>query len=98
MYMSYEKLFDMMHSKNITKYDLRNYGLSPSTITRLYNHEHVSTYTIAKLCAALKCQPGDIMEYVTENVHFGLTHTYTPVSFFGYKEYCEAKHSNKESA
>jgi putative transcriptional regulator len=46
-------------------------GLSQPTVSKLYNNEpqDVKTAkleTIDKLCAALECQPGDLIEYIPE--------------------------------
>ncbi len=38
--------------------------LSESTLQRLRNKELVSGDNLGRLCKLLKCQPGDIIEYV----------------------------------
>lgn len=45
------------------KSDLREI-LSPNTIAKLSKGEHISGEVVEKICEYLKCQPGDIMEYV----------------------------------
>ena len=40
--------------------------ISEGTLQKLRENSAVSTESIAALCAALDCQPGDIMEYVPE--------------------------------
>lgn len=42
--------------------------LAESTIQKLRNGEMISPTNIDVLCRLLKCQPGDIMEYVEVNV------------------------------
>lgn len=63
----YKKLWSLMKSKGITRNDLRNNGiLSPSTIAKLGKNERVSIDVIEALCDYLDCQPGDIMEFVSD--------------------------------
>jgi len=50
------------------KKDLRSLtGVSTTTMSRLAKDENVSTEILAKICAALNCDVGDIMEFVPEN-------------------------------
>ena len=63
MPINYDKLFSLMKEKGIKKYDLRKMGFSPTIVDRLVKNADVNTSTIARLCAILDCQPGDIMEY-----------------------------------
>lgn len=46
----------------------RQAGVSRSTLTRLwYNRTEGITFdTLAKLCASLDCQPGDLLAYVPD--------------------------------
>ena len=56
-----------MEQKGITRNDLRNNGiLSPGSIAKLGKNERVSIDVIEALCEYLNCQPGDIMEYVSD--------------------------------
>jgi len=43
-------------------------GLSRSTLDSLASRENYNTTlsTVAKLCFALGCQPGDLLEYISE--------------------------------
>lgn len=66
MPVSYRKLFELMDSKKIKKYDLRKLGISPTIVDRLVKNSDVNTSTIIRLCEILDCQPGDIMEYIKE--------------------------------
>ena len=68
MPVSYAKLFDLMAQKDIKKIDLRTtYKLNPKTVDSLTKNKSVTVDTIMTLCEILKCQPGDIMEYVRED-------------------------------
>lgn len=63
----FDKLFELMHEKGLTTYKIRkNRIISEGTLQNLRENSAVSTESIAALCAALDCQPGDIMEYVPE--------------------------------
>ena len=53
-----------MKTLGLKKVDLRRNGFSPTVVDRLVKNEDVNTKTIIKLCELLKCQPGDIMEYI----------------------------------
>ena len=67
MPVSYKKLFTLMESKGVKKFDLRKAGISPTIVDRLVKETDVNTSTISRLCALLDCQPGDIMEYVEDD-------------------------------
>ncbi len=41
-------------------------GISNATMAKLNTTEYVSLEVIDKLCAALDCQPGDLLEYVSD--------------------------------
>lgn len=49
-------------------------GISWGTMARLNTNEYVSLEVIDKLCNALDCQPGDLMEFIkkkNENIKTG---------------------------
>ena len=65
---SYDNLWKTMKDKGVTQYTLiKKYHISPAQITRLKRNESVSTHTIDTFCRILRCQVGDIMEYIEEN-------------------------------
>lgn len=67
MLISYCKLWTVMKEKGITQYALiKTYHISAGQLTRLRRNESVSTHTIEVFCKILQCQPGDIMEYITD--------------------------------
>ncbi|MGE5371933.1 MAG: helix-turn-helix domain-containing protein [Solirubrobacterales bacterium] len=41
-------------------------GISGATMAKLSSKEYVSLEVIDKLCAALNCQPGDLIEYIPD--------------------------------
>lgn len=65
MPMSYAKLFQLMESKGLKKFDLRKAGISPTIVDRLIKGHDVNTSTITRLCRLLGCQPGDIRIRIT---------------------------------
>lgn len=67
MPINYDKLFSLMETKGIKKFDLRKAGISPTIVDRLVKNSDVNTSTISRLCKLLDCQPGDIMEYTEED-------------------------------
>ena len=67
MPIKYNKLIALMKENGLTTYKIRKENIiSQSALTAIKNGKSVTTDTIAKLCKALNCQPGDIMVYVEE--------------------------------
>ena len=67
MTVSYKKLWKLLIDKNMKKKDLRALtGISTTTLAKLGKDENVSTDILAKICRALECDIGDIMEMVNE--------------------------------
>ena len=65
MKVSYKKLWKLLIDKDMMKKDLqKKAGVSWSTITKLSKGETVSTEVLMKICKALQCDVGDIMEFV----------------------------------
>jgi len=63
--LSYAKLWVLLERKGMKKTDLKEV-ISGNTLAKLGKNETVSSAVIEKLCGFLKCQPGDIMEYISE--------------------------------
>jgi DNA-binding Xre family transcriptional regulator len=62
----YNKLFKLLIDKGMKKTDLRLVtGISPNTLTKLSNNDYVSMEVLVKVCRALNCDVGDIMEVNT---------------------------------
>lgn len=60
---SYNKLFEILEQRNITKTELRqNIKISTATLAKLSKNELISMKVIEDICNFLHCQPGDIME------------------------------------
>ena len=65
--MSYNKLWKLLIDKNMKKSDLRkNAGISSSSLAKLGKDENVTTEVLMKICNELKCDVGDIMEFIPE--------------------------------
>ena len=63
----YSKLLKLMEEKHLTTYKIRKDKIiSESTLQNIRTGKAINTDSIAALCAALECQPGDILEYVEE--------------------------------
>jgi len=62
----YDKLFELLKSRNLTMYTLRkDKVIGTETLEKMRKGiGHVDTRSIEKLCEYLNCQPNDIMEYV----------------------------------
>ena len=67
MAISYKKLWKLLIDKDMTAVDLRlATGIAPNTMTKLRRDEEVSMTVLAKICAALKANIGDIMDLIPE--------------------------------
>jgi len=67
MSISFKKLFHLLVDKNMKDVDLRKAAeISAPTMAKLRQNKVIQTDIIGKICNALKCQPGDIMEYIPE--------------------------------
>lgn len=63
MPINYKKLWILLIEKHITKAQLRqSANLSPATLTKLNKNEYVSMEVLTRICFALKCNIGDIVE------------------------------------
>lgn len=67
MTLNYNKLWKLLIDKNIKKSELEKLaGVSRSTITKLVNGENVHTDVLVRICKALNCEIGDIVEITKE--------------------------------
>lgn len=67
MGIKFYKLLDLLNRKGINKEELRKRtNISSSTMAKLSKNEYVSLKVIESICKELNCQPGDIMEYISE--------------------------------
>ena len=65
MTLSYNKLWKLLIDKGMKKKDLRAVtGISANTVARMGKNEVVSLDVLMKICGALDCDIGDIMEVI----------------------------------
>ena len=64
----YKKLWKLLIDKNLKRTDLKKLaGISSGSLAKLGKDENVSMDVLQKLCMALQCDIGDIMEMIPEN-------------------------------
>lgn len=64
---SYKKLLDQMKIKELTTYKIRKYNIiSQSALSAIQHGGNITMDTLDRLCAALDCQPGDLLEYIPD--------------------------------
>ena len=67
MAMSYNKLWKLHIDRNLKKKDLREMaGLSTNVLAKMGKGGDVSTQALRKICAALNCELGDIVDVVPD--------------------------------
>ncbi len=68
MAVNYSKLWIMLIQKNITKPQFRSLAnLSPATFTKLNKNQTVSMEVMVRICQALQCNIGDVMDIELNN-------------------------------
>lgn len=67
MAVSYKKLWKLLIDKDMKKKDLISAaGISTYTINKLNRGDNVTTDVLARICKALGCNIGDIMDVVDD--------------------------------
>lgn len=66
MGMEYSKLWIFLRKHNLQRTDLLT-AISSPTLAKLAKGQSITTDSLGKICAFLRCQPGEIMEYVPED-------------------------------
>ena len=67
MEVSYKKLWKLLIDKDMKKKDLlATAGISWASVTKLSKGETVSMEVLMKICKALECNIGDIMDLIPE--------------------------------
>jgi DNA-binding Xre family transcriptional regulator len=62
---SYNKLWKLLIDNNMNKTALRNaIGITPTTLAHLSKNQNVTMDVLGKICEELKCDVGDIVEYI----------------------------------
>lgn len=66
MEISYNKLWKLLIDKGLKRIDLKRIaGISSCSLAKLGKNENVSMAILIKICAALNCNIGDIVEIVS---------------------------------
>ncbi len=64
---NYSRLWKLLIDRNLNKTSLRELaGISTGTLAKLGKNEYVSTEVLDKICTALDCEVGEILEFVRE--------------------------------
>ncbi len=68
MPITYDKLKDKLKAAGITSYICkRDKIIGQSTYKKIMEGGDIDTKSIAKLCAVLHCQPGNLLEYIPDD-------------------------------
>lgn len=68
MAIRFYKFFDYMARNGISKTDVKNkLNISSATSARLFNNESISLQVINDICDKFQLQPGDIMEFISDD-------------------------------
>ena len=69
MKVSYNKLWKLLIDKNMNKMELKEKcGMSPNTLAKMGKNENISMDVMQRICEELKCDVGDIVEFVPDEV------------------------------
>ena len=61
----YSKLWKLLIDRKINKTNLREMaGISTGTLAKLGKNDYVSAEVLEKICIALNCEVGDIIEFI----------------------------------
>ena len=67
MGLSYKPLWILLVKKDMKKKDLMEAArLSPTIVARMSKNKPIHGSTLERICAALQCQPGDVIEYLPD--------------------------------
>ena len=67
MAVSYKKLWKLLIDKKMNRTDLKEKSeISTASLAKLGKNENLTTAVLLKICTALNCDIGDIMEIVHE--------------------------------
>lgn len=67
MAVSYKKLWKILIDKEMKKTDLiKEAGITSNILARMGNNQYIALDSLEKICIALKCDIGDVVEFVKE--------------------------------
>ena len=82
MAVSYDKLWKLLIDKKMNKTELKEAsGISFNVLARMGKNETISIESIEKICQALNCDIGDVMEFVKQTEKFPEKH-FTTIELF----------------
>ena len=65
MKVCYKRLWKLLFDKDMKKKDLcEKAGISPASVTKMGRNGHVTTAVLEKICVAMDCQIGDVVEII----------------------------------
>jgi len=65
----YDKMVRLMQEHGITSYKCkRDNIIGQATYRKIREGGDIDTRTIAKMCEVLNCQPGDLLEYLPDDL------------------------------
>jgi len=68
MGVSYKKLWKLLIDKEMNRTSLQHLaGVSSASMAKLGKNENVTTETLCKICAALQCNIGDLVEFLPDS-------------------------------
>lgn len=68
MPISYDKLWKMLIDKKMTRTELKDIsGISFNVLARMGKNEFVSMESLYKICSTLKCNVGDVVDFLPES-------------------------------
>lgn len=69
MAISYDKLWKLSIDKKLNKTQLRDSsGITSATLSRLSKNKGVSLDALERICRALNCEIGEIIEFIEDKV------------------------------
>ena len=67
MALCYKKLWKLLIDRDMTRTDLREAtGIAPATVSKMSRGESVGANVLERICAAMQCNIGDIVDYVPD--------------------------------
>ena len=67
---SYNRLWKLLVDRKMSKADLRKAAnIAPNTMTKLRRDQEVSLNVLARICAVLNVNFGDIVDYIGDQSH-----------------------------
>ncbi|MBQ6431141.1 MAG: helix-turn-helix transcriptional regulator [Oscillospiraceae bacterium] len=69
MTVSYDKLWKLLIDKRLNRTELKNLsGVSFNVLAKMGRNEFVSLESLCKICSALGCDIGEIMEFTNDGI------------------------------